>query len=170
VNYKVTNLRKISLTPQLALHKMMQWCAYQERSQHEARLKLHQMGLRDHEAEELLATLISENFLNEERFALAFAGGKFRIKHWGRNKIRMELRQHKVTEACIRTALQSIDPEVYIQVMGRVIDKKLALIKQRDARTRFYNTLTYLVSRGFESDLARDLLNEKINTNFTETE
>ena len=64
--------------------KLANFCAYQERSQQEVREKLVKMGILSDDLEDIIAFLISENFLNEERFAIAFAGGKFRIKHWGK--------------------------------------------------------------------------------------
>ncbi len=150
---------KIILSPELALQKIQSWCAYQERSQQETRRKLLDYGLSQEEADAILAALISNNFLNEERFALALAGGKFRIKHWGKNKIKQELRKHKISDYSINKALRSIDGEAYEQTMIKVIEKKLKLLKQGDTRKQFYTVLSYLVSRGFESDLVTEQLN-----------
>src|SRR6478672_11099295 len=80
-------------TQHQALVKAEAWCAYQERCQQEVRDKIYSWGLHEHEVENVIAELISKNFLNEERFAKAYAGGKFRIKKWGRVKIRMELKR-----------------------------------------------------------------------------
>ena len=64
--------------------KLANFCAYQERSQQEVREKLVKMGISSDDLEDIIVFLISENFLNEERFAIAYAGGKFRVKHWGK--------------------------------------------------------------------------------------
>ncbi|HCM75832.1 MAG TPA: RecX family transcriptional regulator, partial [Cytophagales bacterium] len=79
--------RKQKLTPQQGLQKIYHYCAYQERSHKEVRNKLYDYGLWGSEVEDLLTRLITEDFLNEERFAKSFAGGKFRMKKWGRIKI-----------------------------------------------------------------------------------
>jgi len=147
------------------LQKMMSWCAYQERSQDEAMRKLAGFGLSDDDAAELIARLISENFINEERFALAFAGGKFRIKQWGRIKIRSALRLHKISDYSIKKALAAIDAQDYENTMVKLIEKKLQTLKAGDTRRQFYSTLSYMVSRGFESDLATEQLNTILHDN-----
>jgi len=151
---------KIKHTPEQALFKIKNWCAYQERSQNEVRQKLYEYHLEPEDAEQIIATLISENFLNEERFALTFTSGKFRIKQWGRNKIKVELRKHKVSDYSINKALKSIDGDEYEKTIIKVIEKKLRLTRSTDRRKQFYGTLTYLASRGFESDLVTEQLNK----------
>ena len=103
--------------------------------------------------------MISENYLNEERFALAFAGGKFRIKHWGRIKIKLALKKHGVSEKCIQKGLNSIEQKDYIKVLRAQLDKKIKLTKGNDRRKTFYSVLKHLVAKGFESDLVIEELN-----------
>ncbi|MGZ4097910.1 MAG: regulatory protein RecX [Bacteroidia bacterium] len=147
------------ITPLVALEKMKNWCAYQERSQNEVRQKLFEYRLEQDVVESIIAELINEKFLDEERFAMAYAGGKFRIKHWGRNKIKLGLKQHKVSDYCIKKALQSINGEAYEEVIKKVIEKKIRLTKTSDDRKKYYTVLNYTVSRGFESDLVIEQLN-----------
>ncbi|MGZ3899590.1 MAG: regulatory protein RecX [Bacteroidia bacterium] len=147
------------ITPLVALEKMKNWCAYQERSQNEVRQKLFEYRLEQDVVESIIAELINEKFLDEERFAMAYAGGKFRIKHWGRNKIKLGLKQHKVSDYCIKKALQSINGEAYEEVIKKVIEKKIRLTKTSDDRKKYYTVLNYAVSRGFESDLVIEQLN-----------
>lgn len=149
---------------EIALQKAQSWCAYQERSQDETRRKLLGMGLASKEADEVIAALITENYINEERFAIAYAGGKFRIKSWGKNKIKAELRAHKVSDYSINKALKSIDELDYLSTLSRLIEKKKKTIVSTDKRKVFYLILNYLVARGFESDLVSEhLLNNKID-------
>jgi regulatory protein len=157
MEYKVS---KIKLSQGDAFHKIKNWCAYQERSQHETRQKLYAYGLHEEAVEEIISNLIGENFLNEERFAMAFASGKFRIKQWGKNKIKIELRKHKTSDYCMNKALKSIDPDEYLKTITKVIEKKKKLLKSGDTRKQFYSILNYLVSRGFESDLVVEQLKE----------
>lgn len=151
---------QIKLSPEVAQQKIMSWCAYQERSQHETRQKLYEYGLFSEDVEAIIANMITENFLNEERFALALASGKFRIKHWGRIKIKIELKKHKVSDYCINKALKSIDPDEYEAVIKKVIEKKGGQVKSSDTKKKYYSILNYLVSRGFESDLVRENLSK----------
>jgi regulatory protein len=91
-----------------ALQKAKHYCAYQERCHSEVKEKLYSLGMNKKEVDELLSELISDNYLNEERFAILFAGGKFRIKQWGRIKIKYALKQKQVSEYCIKKALAAI--------------------------------------------------------------
>jgi regulatory protein len=149
----------LNITPFLAIEKIKNWCAYQERSQYETRQKLVEYGLTIEEADNIITELIAENFLNEERFAMAFTSGKFRIKHWGKNKIKSGLRLHKVSDYCITKALKSIDGDEYDAILLKTMEKKLRQMKSNDRRKNFYSVVNYMVSRGFESDLVIEQLN-----------
>ncbi len=153
-------VKKLLLSPEMAEHKIKQWCAYQERSQNETRYKLYEYGLREIEVEEIISKLISENFLNEERFAMALAGGKFRIKHWGKVKIKIELKKHKISDYSVNKALKAIDGDDYINILTLVLEKKIRQTKIKEKQKLFYSVLNYAVSRGFERDLATDQLNK----------
>ena len=154
---------KLKLTPDLAHHKIKNWCAYQERSQHETRQKLYEYGLFSNDVEQIISKLIEENFLNEERFALAFASGKFNIKHWGKIKIKIELRKHKVSDYLIKKALQSIDEGNYIKTLNKVIEKKLKLTSEKNKQKLHYKIFQYVLSRGFESDIIAEQLKQLLN-------
>ena len=106
---------------------------------------------KDHDA--IISTLIEENYLNEERFALAYAGGKWRVKRWGRVRIRYELKQKQVSEYCIKKALKQIDEEEYLRVMNEVAAAKYAALKNDQYLVRKKKTMDYLVNRGFETGL-----------------
>ncbi len=151
---------RLHLSPEEALFKIKNWCAYQERSQQETRRKLQEYSMEREVSEQVIATLIAENFLNEERFALALAGGKFRIKRWGRGKIKMELKKHQVSDYSINKALKAIDENDYEATMKQVVEKKLESLKSDDRRKKFYSVLNYAVSRGFEGDLVAEYLNQ----------
>ncbi|MBL7917945.1 MAG: RecX family transcriptional regulator [Bacteroidia bacterium] len=150
----------MKLTQEQALEKIKNWCAYQERYHKETKDKLFDFGLSKEEVEECLAQLISENFLNEERFAIAFAGGKFRIKNWGKNKIKTELRLRKVSDYSINKALKTINEEDYLKVLEKIVLKKWNSIQEKNEIKKTYKTLQYAVSRGFESSLVSDCIKQ----------
>ncbi len=143
-----------------ALLKAQKYCAYQERSQQEVRDKLYEWGLHRNDVENVLVDLIEENFLNEERFAIAFARGKFRIKKWGKIKIKLELKAHHVSSYCINKALSEIDDTAYISVLKEVIAKREKTIIDKHPAKRKYKIISYAVSRGFEADLVKELLTD----------
>ena len=94
-----------------ALAKIQRYCAYQVRCHQEVRTRLLDMGVYADWLEEIIVQLIEENFLNEERFARSFARGKFRIKQWGRNRIRQELKKRNISAYCIRMAMEEIEEQ-----------------------------------------------------------
>ena len=149
---------KKKLTPNQAMLKAQATCAYQERCQQEMRDKLYDWGLHSIEVENIIAQLISDNFLNEERFAIAFAGGKFRIKKWGRVKIKLELKKRKISDYCIRKALQQIDDRDYLRTIRELIAKKGKEIKGGKEHIRNYKIARFVASRGFEQDVVWEVM------------
>jgi regulatory protein len=149
---------KKKLTHQQALLKAQQTCAYQERCQQEMRDKLYEWGLYSNEVENIIADLITTNFLNEERFAKIYAGGKFRIKKWGRVKIKIELKRRKISDYCIKKAMDEIQESDYIKTLEELIRKKSKEVKEKRTEIRNYKIAQYIISRGFEGDLIWDIL------------
>lgn len=136
--------------------KAESYCAYQERSQFEVRNKLYEWGLHQKDVEEIISELIDQNFLNEERFTTAYTLGKFRIKGWGRMKIKQGLKLKQVPEKMIQKALKSIDEEDYSKCLRQIIEKKSNLISEKDPFKRRYLLSRYAASKGYESDLIAD--------------
>jgi regulatory protein len=156
------NPRKQSvLTPEQALVKGRAWCAFQERCHQETRSKLYEWGLKSTEVDQVIAQLISEGFLNEERFAIAFAGGKFRINHWGKLKIRTELKRKKVSDPCIRKGLAAIDEKDYMATIKVLIEKREKEIPESDPWRRRVKIMNFLISKGYEPELVKSQLNEE---------
>ncbi|MBS1975330.1 MAG: RecX family transcriptional regulator, partial [Bacteroidetes bacterium] len=117
------------LSKEQALQKAKHFCAYQERNHLEVREKLYSLGLWKRDVEEVISVLIEEDYLNEERFAIAFAGGKFRMKHWGRAKIKYELQQKKISPYCIKEAMKEINEEDYQKSFLALAADKWASLK-----------------------------------------
>ena len=148
-------------TQKQALIKAESYCAYQERCQQEVRDKLYSWGLHEIQVENVIAELIASNFINEERFAKAYAGGKFRIKKWGRVKISIELKRRKISTYCIKKGLAEIEEEEYIKTLQKVAEVKIKATKERDSKKKKYKVMNYLLSRGFENDLVVEVVGTK---------
>lgn len=142
--------------------KVAAYCAYQERCQEEVRTKLAERGIFGTEAEDLIATMISEGFINEERYAQAFVRGKYRLKKWGRNKIINELKSRKISPNCIKSGLKEIDGEEYWGILIHVAEKKWQSLKETDGMKKKFKTHQYLMGRGFEPDLIQMAIEEII--------
>lgn len=116
--------KRRALTPEQAHVKIRHYCAFQERTHQEVKQKLSGYGLSWSVANELLSKLIEEGFLNEERFARAFAGGRFRMKGWGKRKITVELKKRGISDYSIRAALrEEIPQEAYEACVGKILAK-----------------------------------------------
>ena len=100
------------MTTSEALQKLQHYCAYQERSPFEVKRKLGLLKLPKERHEEVIATLMEENFLDEYRFAEAFTRGKLNQKHWAPKRIRMGLQEHRIPSVTINRILNQIDPEL----------------------------------------------------------
>ena len=111
------------MTKSEALQKLKKYCAYQERSHSEVRTKLLSLGVYGDTLEEVILELVQEDYLNEERFARAYARGKHRIKKWGRNKITQGLKMKRVSDYCIKQAMTEIDQELYVLALQEVLTK-----------------------------------------------
>jgi regulatory protein len=151
-------LYKKQLTKEQALQKLKQYCGYQERCHYEVKQKLYDLGVWKKEHDEITSALIEEGYLNEERFAIAFAGGKWRIKQWGRIKIKYELKQKQVSDYSIKKALKQINEEDYITVLKKMAEEKYATLKGEQYLIRKKKTMDYLTGRGFEMELIKNVL------------
>jgi regulatory protein len=132
--------------------KAANFCVYQERTQQEVRDKLYALGLFRDEVEQTLSELISENFVNEERFAIAFANGRFKLKHWGKTKIGYELKKRKISRYCIDKALKGISESDYENTHSNLIEKKSKGIAVTSPYAR-QKIAAYLIAKGYEPDL-----------------
>ncbi|MFM9056148.1 MAG: regulatory protein RecX [Bacteroidota bacterium] len=141
--------------------KICKWCAFQERSQQEVRDKIGGFGLDSRAADAMIVRLIEERFLSEERFAVAYAGGKFRQLGWGRIRIRSALKTKGVSESCIRIALGAIPEAEYVRKLREVIAKRSRQEREKDPRKRNWKLASYAMSRGFEPDLVNDCIREQ---------
>ena len=142
-----------------ALQKAKHYCAYQERCHSEVRDKLYSLKLHKNEVEQLLTQLIEEDYLNEERFAIAYAGGHFRTKQWGKEKIKYALKQKQVSEYCIRKALSAISISDYNKTFFNVADKKMKTLKsEKNIFIKKRKMKDFLQQKGFEIKLINDYL------------
>lgn len=142
-----------SLTAAEAKVKIASYCAYQERCQKEVRDKLYKYGLSSYEVENLVTFMVLEGFLNEERFARAFTRGKFRLKRWGRIKIKNELKLRQLNDTCIKLGLQEIEEQEYWDTLLFLAEKKWLKIPEKDPYTRKMKLVQFLTYKGFETDL-----------------
>ena len=150
---------KKTLTRDQALQKAKHFCRYQQRSHSEVKKKLYSLALKKKDVEELMAQLIEEKYLDEESFAIAFARGKFRIKQWGKVKIKYELRQKKVSDYCISKSLIGIDEIDYTRTLEKLASEKLESLKsEKNIFVRNRKLQDYLLQKGYENELVKKII------------
>jgi regulatory protein len=149
------------LTAEQALQKIRQYCAYQERCHKEVKEKLYSYGLHKSDAEKIIADIIENDFLNEERFAIQFAGGKFRMKQWGRKKIQYELQQKGVNAYSIKVALKELGDNDYAETLLKLASIKWNSLANEHQLTRQAKTQAYLMQKGFEPELISKVIQEQ---------
>lgn len=143
--------------------KLETFCSYQERCAWELRRKLFEKGISGPAAEKILAELVASGFVDDERFARSYARGKFRIKKWGRVRIRQELKLREISASTIQKGLSEIDGEEYFATLEREAEKKWEKTKETDAYKKRYLVTKYLMSKGFEQDLIQEALSTLIS-------
>lgn len=151
---------KKTYTVDEAKSKLEAYCAYQERCHEEVEKKLRNMGMIPQAAELIIGHLIENNYLNEERFARAFARGKHRIKFWGRVRISHELKARGISKYNIEAALEEIDPEEYLELFDALAEKQWLTIRERNTAMKKKKLADFLLRKGFESQLIYDKVAE----------
>ncbi len=143
-----------------AIQKIEYFCSYQERCHDEVVAKLRTMKMDSDEIDQIMAHLIAENFLNEERFACSFARGKHRIKHWGKIRIVNELKFRNISQTIINIALKEITTEEYLETFHALAERHWDTVRETNAIKKRKKFCDYMLRRGFESNLVYDKVKE----------
>jgi len=144
----------------IAIERIKNYCALQDRCQWDVLQKLREWGLQQATKNHILEILITDKFVDEERFATSFCRGKFRIKNWGRSKIINELKRKQISIICINTGLKEIDEKEYNLVLEKLFFQKKSSIKEKNQFIRKTKIANFLIQRGFENNLVWDKIRE----------
>lgn len=136
------------------------YCTYQERSHKEVTEKLFKMGLKKNTIDEILSNLIQNNFINEARFASSYTSGKFRIKLWGKKRIKYGLKNHNVSDYNIESALNQIRDEDYEKTLNHLTKKILNSCGKENLNKKKLKLFAALKYRGWESELIYRQMNK----------
>jgi regulatory protein len=150
---------KKRLTKEQALQKLRFYCRYQQRCQSELKEKLFELGINRKDHDEFLEKLVKENCLSDEKFAMAFVSGRFKMKQWGRKKIQKGLKEKKVSDEIAQKALEEINKREYMAMLNKLAKKRYASLKHEQYLVRKKKTMDYLMQKGYEVDLIKDAIN-----------
>lgn len=154
------NSSQKSYTVKEATVKLMQFCAYRDRSHKEVEEKLKEMKMIPAAQEQIIIKLMQEDFLNEERFARSFVRGKFRIKKWGRKRIIQELKLREISSPVIKLGLTEIEEKVYRKTLYELAEKKLNSLKEPNSFKKKKKLTDHLLRKGYEANLVLDCVND----------
>lgn len=143
------------------LYRATALCASSEHCCHDLREKLRRWGATEMESEEIMDYLISEKYIDEERFCRAYAKDKMRYNHWGRLKIDQGMRMLGLDAAWRRQALSELPEEEYLDILTRLLQSKARSVKAKNAYDRQAKLMRFALGRGFESSLIRDCMPEE---------
>lgn len=141
--------------------KVARFCSYRERAPQEVRRKLNHYGLNDHQVEEVLKDLKAEDFVNESRFASAYANGKLRINKWGKIKIKQGLEHHGIKPDLIDKVIRELPEDRYRATLINHIQRKNRTLDTSDTFIRNHRIAQFAISKGFEPDMVWEYLNHK---------
>ena len=151
-------------TEQEAYQRLSALCAMGERCSHDVQEKLKRMGVDEDAAERIVARLVKEGFIDEERYAQAFANDKFRYNHWGRVKIGQMLRLMGIPAALRETALDELPADEYTAILQRLARQTRPTLKARNDYELRGKLMRFLAGRGFEADeVARAIDDERLS-------
>ena len=142
------------------LDKARKYCSYQERCLADVKTKLNEWKAAEKTVEKIIQTLEKEDYINEERYAIAFALGKLRNNKWGRNKIFYAMTRKRIPEIYIQMGLNEIDDEEYVDILKSVIKSKK--VNEKDVFKKNNKLVKYAVQKGFQANLAWKVLKSEI--------
>jgi regulatory protein len=157
--FLVLGMYKKRLTREQVLQKLRFYCRYQQRCQGEIKEKLFALGVPKKDHDGLINELVKENCLNDERFAVAFTSGRFKMKQWGRKKIQQGLKEKRVSDEIAQKALGQINTKEYIATLAKLARERYASLKHEQYFVRKKKTMDYLMQKGYEVDLIKDAIN-----------
>ena len=143
-----------------ATERIQSYCAIQDRCQWEVERKMKEWGVSEIIIENILTNLILEKFVDEQRFSESFCRGKFRIKRWGKVKIKNELKIKKISKNCIDKGLLQIENKEYLEVLKYLYIKKRNSLKDTNQFIRKGKIAKHLQQKGFESNMIWELINK----------
>jgi regulatory protein len=142
---------------------MESWCAYQDRCTFEVEQKLTTWNIPIDQQTEIINQLQSNRFLDDERFVASFISGKFKIKRWGKIKIKHHLIQKRIDKLAIQEGLKVIDLDAYLDTMRHLAQRKFLEKKSKEDYWAIRRRVsTYLASKGYESDLIHEVVSEVV--------
>ncbi len=142
------------------LAKMRRWCAMQDRCVVEVRIHCGALGISATNTGKIISHLSEEGFIDEERFAKLYSGGKFRNKKWGRARIIGELQARQIPDDVIKIGLSEIDEEQYRKNIVSMVDHKISITDTSNKLLFKHRLAKTAINKGYEPELVHGIIDE----------
>jgi regulatory protein len=143
-----------------SLNKAMALCSKREYCTSDMLGKLLSWGTDDNDNARIIELLKKQNFINDERYTFGFVRDKYNFNKWGKIKITVHLKAKNIPGPIIKKALNTIDNETYKKTLSGLLAAHRRSVKAKNLYDMKAKLLRYGLSKGFESSLLYDLLNE----------
>jgi regulatory protein len=140
-----------SYTVKEAFQALCKYCVYQDRCHQEVEQKLIKMNMIPDARAQIISDLIQHDFLNEERFAMNYALGKFNQKGWGKIRIRQELKRRNISDYLLNKALNQIEDKTYLNTLNELAQKKFNQLGKDTSWKSKTKLKNYLIYKGYET-------------------
>lgn len=141
-----------------AYQKLAALCARSEHCQQEMLDKMRQWGVSDEDQAKVMARLIKEKYVDDERFAHAFVYDKIRYSKWGRRKVEQALWMKRIDEHISKSILDEVDDEEYLQILRPLLKRKSKSVTGRNEYERTMKLIKFALGRGFTMDIIKQCI------------
>jgi len=145
------------------LYRTTALCASSEHCCHDIEEKLRKWGASSQETDEIIDYLLDEKYIDEERFARAYAKDKMRYNHWGRLKIDQGLRLLFISAPLRKQALEELPEEEYREILLSILQTKARSVKAKNNYERNTKLIRFALGRGFEMSLILECIPQAEN-------
>ena len=146
------------MTEQEAYLRLTALCANAEHCQHEMLEKMRKWELPETIQARVMARLVKERYVDDERYARAFVKDKIRYNKWGRRKVQQALWLKHIDNEIQQTVLDEVSDEEYLKVLKPLLKQKSRSIKAENDYERNRKLVRFALGRGFTFDLIRQCL------------
>ena len=144
-----------------ALSALQKYCIRQDRCHAEVRNKLLKLKVYGQDLEEIMADLITDGYLDEERYARSYVRGKHKMNRWGRVKIRQGLKLKKVSEYCIKKGFEELNDSEYQETLATVLFKKLGYkVPLELSYAEKQKLISFAINKGYEYEVIKMVLQD----------
>ncbi len=143
-------------------------CAQAEHCQYEMLEKMRRWELPDDAQARVLQRLISELYVDDERYARAFVKDKVRYNKWGRRKVEQALWQKHIADDIRQQVLDEVTDQEYLRVLQPLLKQKRKTVTARSDYELNQKLVRFALSRGFTYDIIRQCLDVD-DTSFDDT-